>query len=280
MKGVFPSLDFYHTNFSNPENLSGEKAALRGCCLKADVIPDWENMKPRGSTRLKTGMVLTKKLWSGTAAEARMDETIIFKLFPLRGKNAVWIWCLMHRSCLVMEQNESCPASCTNTCCTTDFCSTFLWKEQSQGWDILTHLIWFMSVQSSICLELEDTLPASFTERMTSLRWALQPWEAGFHSKFSCSLTAEFLLATAASFFSGWGSAFSLQLQCTEGLTSVLSQTVVLQSLLWAVSRDTSKAKKILFFSKNAKYNRACSARELQEHLAGEDGTLLLSGIT
>lgn len=196
-------------------------------------------------------------------------------------KLVVWIRCLMHWSSLVMKQNQGCPASCTNTCCTTDFCCTFLWKEQSQRWDILTHLIWYMSVQSSICLELEDTLPASLTERVTSLRWALQPWEAAFHSKFSFPLTTEFLLATAASFFSGWGSAFSLQLYCTEGLTPVLSQAVIIA--LDSVQGDQqgcAPGKKGYFFSKNTKYNRACSAQELQEHLAGEDGTLLLSGTT
>lgn len=187
----------------------------------------------------------TEKIWSQEEVQGLKEEW--FKLWncdqalqqkqgwmklsysnsSLREKKLlVWIRCLMHWSCLMMKQNEGWPASCTNTCCTTDFCCTFLWKEQSQGWDILTHLIWYMSFQSSICLELEDTLPASFTERVTSLRWALQPWEAGFYSKFSFSLTTEFLLATAASFSSGWGSAFSLKLYCTEDLSHTCPQPV------------------------------------------------------
>lgn len=194
-------------------------------------------------------------------------------------KLVVWIRCLMHWSCMMMKQNEGCPASCTNTCCTTDFCCTFLWKEQSQGWDILTHPIWYMSVQSSICLELEDTLPASFTERVTSLRWALQPWEAGFHSKFSFSSWLQlpsFLLVGALHFLYN-STAQRISHTCPQpGCGAAI---IALDSVQGHQQRCAS-GKKDYFFSKNTKYNKACSAQDLQEHLAGEDGTSLLSGIT
>ena len=101
------------------------------------------------------------------------------------------------------------------------------------------------------------------------------------HSEFP--LTLELLLATAACFFSAWGSAFFLQLHCTVRLTPYPSQAVVLQSLHWATARETSKdvvqVKKGLF-SKNTQHNRAGSAKEMLEHVAGADGTPLLAGIS
>lgn len=182
----------------------------------------------------------------------------------------------MHWSCQVMKQNEGCPASCTNTCCTRDLCSTFLWKEQSQGWDILTHLIWYTSAQSSICLGLEDTLPASFTEHVTSLRWALQPWEAAFHSKFSFPwpLNSSWLQLPA---FSPPG-ALHFPYNSTAQRDSHLSS-----ARLWCCNHCTgqcpgtparmcSRQKKGSFFDKNTKYNRACSVQDLQSIWLGKMG--------
>lgn len=263
-----------------------KRQLLRGCCLKADVIPDWENMKPRGSTRLKTGMVLTMKLWSGTAAEARMDETIIFKLFTKKEKTGSLeivpdalilpgdetergLPCLLHQHVLGTAAAPQISAALLfGRKNLRDETYSHIWSDTRQfraasAWSWRIH-----------CLPPSQSVWHSLGEHCSPEKLVftpsfLFPW---FLNSSWLQLPA-FSLAGALHFpynFTAQRDLSSVRLWCCNHCTGQCPGTP---------ARMCSRQKR-LFFSKNTKYNRGSSAQELQEHLAGEDGTLLLAGIT
>lgn len=61
-----------------------------------------------------------------------MDEIIIFKLFTKKKKTGS-LEMVPDALILPGDALPPAPTRAGGCCCTTDFCSTFLWKEKSQG---------------------------------------------------------------------------------------------------------------------------------------------------
>lgn len=221
-------------------------------------------------------MVLTMKLWSGIAAEESMSETIIFKLFTKREKTGGL------DKVPGNKPEGGLPCLCTNTCCSTDSCSTFLGRNNLRD-ETYSH-IW------------SDTRQLRAASAWSWRIHCLPPSQSTWHPLGECSSPKKLIFTPSFLFpwplISSWLQlpAFSLSGVLHFPYTSTTQRDSHLSSArLWCCNHCTGQCpgtparmcsrQKRFFFSKNTKYNRACSAQELQEHLAEEDGTLLLSGI-
>lgn len=190
------------------------------------------------------------KLWSGTAAEARMDETIIFKLFMKREKTGSLD---KVPDALILHDDE------------TEWGLPCLLHQHVLHHRFLLHFSLEGTISGMRHTHTSDLITCQF-RAASAWSWrihCLPPSQSAWHplgehcSPEKLVFTLSFLFPPSYScqlFFWLGLCIFSTTLLHRGSVTPVLSQAVVLQSLHWTVSRDTSKdalqAKKIIFFLK------------------------------
>lgn len=210
-------------------------------------------------------MVLTMKLRSGTAAEARMDETIIFKLFTKREKLVVWIRCLMHWSCWWWTRTRAALPPAPTRAAPQISAALFFGRNNlrdethSHIWSDTRQLraasAWSWRIH---CLPPSQSMWHPLGEHCSLEKLLFTP-----SFLFPWLLNPSWLQLTASSLAGALHFPYNSTAQWDSHLSS---------ARLWCCNHCTEQCsgtpagmcsrKKRLFFSKNAKYKRACSAQD------------------